>query len=179
MNTTVINKVPVSSLFPDRYGVAKTKLYEYLGDLQIRPFREGKIAYITLEQLELLDEYLKRLAKGREAAEAFLAELPESSEPEYQDDEHVHELVHTPFNESPAWLLFIEAVASRLALPPSDPLAPQTQLQQIVDRQWQVTTSQLRQILGIRSIHEGDRLGFRFQKAGRVGRETAWRVEKL
>lgn len=178
MNTTIIDKVPVSSLFPDRYGIGKTKLYEYLGNLQIRPFREGKAAFITLEQLSLLDEYCKRLAEGRDVAEAFLAELPESLEPDHLDNEHVHELVHSPF-ESPAWLLFIEAVAARLAPPQTNILAPQTQLQQIADRQWQVTSSQLRQILGIHGIREGDCLGFRLLKAGRVGRETAWRVEKL
>ncbi|MBE9178702.1 hypothetical protein IQ268_09030 [Oculatella sp. LEGE 06141] len=179
----MIDKIPVASLYPDRYTLGKTKVYEYMGILNIKPFRVGKAAFITFEQLKALDEYCRLLAENPAAAAEFAVSYAQSSSQGEQVRERnapVHELVHTSadLSTSPAWLLFVEAIAARLQPPASDPLAPQRQLQEICEQGWTVSSSQLRQILGI-APKAGDRYGFTFTKAGRVGRQLAWRIGKI
>ncbi|MBE9179401.1 hypothetical protein IQ268_12595, partial [Oculatella sp. LEGE 06141] len=108
MQTDIVDKIPVATLFPDRYGLGKTKVYEYLKDLGIRPFSDGRKSFISFEQLKLLDEYAK-VAPDREAAAEFLNNLNQSE----QVREHVQTMTHQA-SGSPAWLLFAEAIASRL-----------------------------------------------------------------
>jgi hypothetical protein len=47
------DRVPLSQL-PSRYGIARSALYTRLKDLQIEPFKEGKKAYVSASELELL-----------------------------------------------------------------------------------------------------------------------------
>ncbi len=79
--------------------------------------------------------------------------------------------------QSPPWLLFAEAIAQRLSPSSPDPLLPQRQLQELADRGWLATTSQLRAILGVHP-REGVWYGFHLSKAGRIGRQGAWEVRK-
>lgn len=166
-------KIPVASLYPDRYGIGKTKLYERLKNLRLEPFSNGRQSFITVEQLELLDGYCKACEAGKEAAAAYLAAHVQP----------VHERVHTGTivpNLPPAWLALLEALASRLLLPPPpDPLLPQRQLQEIAEQHWEVSKSQLAKILGTRHFRDGDRrYGFQLLKHGKVGRQSAWKVLK-
>lgn len=73
-------------------------------------------------------------------------------------------------------LSLLDLFAARLASAPTDPLLPQRQLQDACDRGWQLSTSQLRAILGARP-RPGDRYGFQLQRVGRIGKESAWSVK--
>lgn len=166
----VANKIPVASLYPDRYGLGKTKLYEYLGDLGIKPTLENRRSFITLDQLALLDRYVP-IASDRQAAATFLSTLP--AEP---IQEQVRGIVHSAETSTPPWIPLLEAIA-QLQQPP-DPLALHRQLEEVVEHGWVLSSSQLREILGA-TPKEGDRrYGFTFSRQGRIGRQSGWRVAK-
>lgn len=71
MEVSIANGIPVNSLYPDRYGVKKSKLYEILKLLRIDTFRDGKTACITIEQLRILDGYFKELEKSQADADRY------------------------------------------------------------------------------------------------------------
>lgn len=171
-----LDRVPIAPLI-QKYG--KTKFYtQYLKDLGITPIRDGSNSYITPEQEELIAEYHRVRGEGKDAVQAFLAEVErsrQSSELSTQSSLERSEQRLGLSEPDRLWLL-VEALASRLQPTPPDPLHPQRQLEEIADRGWVVTSSQLREILGTQP-REGERLGFRLVKVGRSGREAAWRVE--
>jgi hypothetical protein len=67
----LLDRIPVASL-QDRFGIKKTKLYEYLNRCQIQTTRVSGKSYVTTVDLELLDQYHEAVGKGEE--EEFLAE---------------------------------------------------------------------------------------------------------
>ena len=171
--TSTIDRIPTSELI-DRYG--KTKLYtQYFKALQIEPIRDGNNSYISPEQAKLVEGYHAVRGQGKAAVQAFLDELFAES-PSVLERTGTVETVLERSDQS--WLAFAEAIADRLSPPPSDPLLPQRQLQEIANRGWIVSSSQLQKILGVRA-KEGERLGFTLMRSGRVGRSVGWRVEKV
>ena len=55
-------------------------------------------------------------------------------------------------------------------------------LQGLADRNWWLSTIQLAQVMGLKSLSGGDhfeRYGFRLTCSGKNGPETAWKVEKV
>jgi hypothetical protein len=65
----------------------------------------------------------------------------------------------------------------------SDPLAPQRALEEAYQHGWQLSTSQLAQILGLSPKNLGryqsfERFGFTFTKGGRQGQQATWMVTK-
>lgn len=161
-------------------AVGRTTFYtQYLKTLGISPLKdESHRAYVTHEQKELLDEYHRRRCESKQSLNEFLAELKATHslpvfEPVQNNLERVQNSVETPI-----WLPFLEALTPRL-VPPVDPLQPQEQLQKIVDRSWQVSTSQLQKVLGVKPRHQEERYGFRFEIVGKVGRESAWSVKRV
>ena len=154
--------------------VSKTMFYtQYLADLKITPLKDDENrAYVTHEQKLLLDEYHRRRSESKQALAEFLAELNGTSELVPNSSE---------LSQQAVWLRFAEALATRLAPAAPDPLSPQEQLQRICDRGWQVSTSQLEQILGVgygAIARHPERFGFVLTKVGQVGREAAWQVQK-
>ena len=159
--------------------IGKTTFYtQYLKTLNISPLKdENHRAYVTHDQKQLLDEYHRRRCEGKDSLNEFLMEL--KSTPALSTIEAVQnasEFVQSR-PESPPWLSFLEALTPRLT-PPTDPLSPQKQLQEISDRGWQASTSQLQAILGVKTIGSS-RYGFTFTRAGKSGRESSWLVQKI
>ena len=55
-------------------------------------------------------------------------------------------------------------------------------LQELADKNWWLSTSQLAQVMGLKSLPASEhfeRYGFRFTRSGKNGSETALRVEKI
>lgn len=187
MNQT-IDRLPVSQL-PDRYNKARSVVYERLKDLGIEPERQGNKAYLNADQIELLDRLHQHIESGGSTADfldaiglsdrrtgqntlapqyhAFITDPPYgvSDEPIGQYDGHT---------DLSVVLQVFEVFAQRLNLTP-DPLLPQRQLQELADRGWTASTSQLQAILGSKP-REGQRFGFELKRVGRSGREVAWVV---
>jgi hypothetical protein len=155
--------------------IGKTTFYtQYLKALSISPLKdENHRAYVTHDQKQLLDEYHRRRCEGKTSLNEFLAELGST-----QLQSTIEPVQNTPeLVQSPLWLAFLEALTPRLA-PPTDPLSPQKQLQEISDRAWQVSSSQLKAILNTSSVPP-NRYGFNFTKVGKSGRELSWVVQKI
>ncbi len=74
-----VDRVPLSQL-PSRYGIARSALYTRLKDLQIEPFKEGKKAYLSASQMELLDRLHSHIRNGGTTPE-FLKHNQISPEP--------------------------------------------------------------------------------------------------
>lgn len=174
---TELDEIPVSTL-ATRYGIHRSQVYTRLDALKQRdsnlvPVKRGKKAYITGYMAECLDGMAALIQNGsttQEAADKVLGSLsPVVSRP--VDTRHVEE--------------------SGLAIAQSEESAPEPSfqellavlrgLQEVADHNWWLSTSQLAQVMGLRSLPPGEfeRYGFRFVKAGRNGAETAWKVEKL
>ena len=75
--------------------------------------------------------------------------------------------------------LLVSAIAANQ--PPPDPLARYRQLEEIAAHGWELPTSELAHLLGLKTLSgsELERYGFRFVKVGKAGIESAWKVEKL
>lgn len=174
---TVVSGIPVSSLYPDRYGLGRSKIYDALKQLGITPYREGKVAYLTLEQLHRLDRHLTH----GEPVDTFMDTSVDTSVDTSTEAPSLRQSSIVPVEMStlpPALQLIVNAIASRMMSTPADPLLPQRQLQELCDRGWLASTSQLTKILGVRPRPQMSRYGFMFEAKGKMGREACWQVLK-
>ena len=60
---TEVDLIPLSQL-PSRYGIARSNLYNRLKDLKIESLKQGRKAFITAAQLQLLDGLQAHLEQG-------------------------------------------------------------------------------------------------------------------
>lgn len=132
---------------------------DYLKGNSIEPLKDGVKAYITSEQKQELDRYHQHRLNGTISTVS----------------RHLETTSDIALNSTA--MILINAVANRLNPPTADPLAIQEQLQRISDRQWTVSTSQLRQIIG-RKPKVGNLYGFEFSKAGKISFQDAWRIRQ-
>lgn len=185
---------PVKDL-PERYGIGRTMLYERINALSLTLEKVSNRAYVDEEQLKLLDgldahikaggitsDFLKEhgLSGGQDEQVGALTQkirnLQRSGKPE--QGEQISERWQIAYA--------LNAIADRI----TDPLQPlkmqQEQLRmlaEIAEQGWLIPTSQMLQLLGLRSqppLTDGwfQRRGFMFIKVGRKGRESEWRVVK-
>lgn len=175
-----LDEVPVSSL-PSRYDVHRSQVYARMEALKKRdrnliPTKRGKKSYITRQMLDYLDGMAVLIQQGQttqEAADQVLRQLPTRRADSPVDTRHVQ--------------------SSELAIAETDPvfdpefnfedlLKTLRGLQELADQGWWLSSSQLANVLQLKSLPPGDsfdRYGFRFTKAGKNGSETAWKLEKL
>ena len=173
-----IGHVPTKDLIGDggRYSFGKTKLYECLDTLGIqRVSRDGdRQVYISEADLAVLDEYVAiSNTEGKAEAKAFALSLKASPEPS-------EGLAVRDSGVPESGLVQLMQMLSQLPVLPAetDALAPQRQLKEAAEEGWLLSTSQVRQILGMKSWNGGDRFGFKFENVGRMGSGKAWRVNR-
>ncbi|MEP0884081.1 hypothetical protein NDI49_21255 [Trichocoleus sp. ST-U3] len=65
-----IDRIALSGL-QSRYGIGRTAVYTRIQALQIDPLRKGNKAFVTSEQLKLLDELHGLLELGNSMSEAL------------------------------------------------------------------------------------------------------------
>ncbi len=187
-NNAQIDGFPVAQL-PSRYGVARSVVYSRLSALKIEPSKRKNKAYITNEQLQLLDElneHLKR--KGATVAEfqaiAGLGDKPAQTEPirlsDSTQDRQTGQL--TILDSLAALELLAEALATRMT-PPTPQLNHLRSLEEACQNRWLLSTSDLSALLKLspRTINRQqsfERYGFTFNRTGRNGTEIAWSVNK-
>ncbi len=98
-----------------------------------------------------------------------------------------HALQHTPVEtlvEPPIdnrTLSVLEAIASQIQ--PKSPLWYMDSLKRAADEGWLLTTAEVRQLISVKpKTSKGEKIYKRgcwlFQKAGKIGAQTAWRVSK-
>ena len=181
-NTTFL----VNELWPDRYGVGRTKVYEYLKALDITPFKlEGdKRSHITLDQLEAIDHYAELLADSDPEAAQIYADSFNSAiaTQTVNPSANAFTALIEPLDISPAIATLAQAIAQQIqpAAPPTDPLAPQRQLKEAASEGWVLSSGQVREILGLAGWSGAIALDSALSGLERLGRRVGgalwWKV---
>lgn len=181
---TTVDRIPVAALI-QRFG--KTKLYtQYLKPLGITPIRDGNSSYVTPSESELIDAYHEAKGRGKQAAEDFLAQLDQS----FRDVSERSELATNrdmPASYSLQTLLadgrllqLLEVMARHFAVQ-TNPLANLEAIERAYERGWLLSSSQLAPLLGVRKLAKSriERFGFVFERVGRNGSESAWKISRV
>lgn len=166
----------------DRYGLARSSLYERLKGLNITLAKEGKKSVATDEQIKLLDDLDMWLKGGTyRRIEDFkpvdLIQATLENEPDSQ--------LATAETEPPRQLdLFADMVKTTVKevlreISPQSPLTQWRELEDAAKNGWVLSTSQVKQLLGTKPYGDRYQRGcFVFVKAGKIGAETGWEIQK-
>jgi hypothetical protein len=162
-----------------RYGVTRSNTYNRIAGLKeqgydLTPDDRGTFSAEQIDLLDRLDRHLK--IKG-----STIANFPRMTT--RQDDpiglsyelQDVQDL--TALSSMPNWAELVQAIAAIVS--PPDPLAGLRSLDEAAEKRWLLSSSQVKALVG--TAPSGDsfnRYGFVFVKAGRNGRECAWRINK-
>ena len=177
----------------ERYNLKSRKsLYSRLNGLGITLSKDARgHSYGTPEQVELLDqldEYLKTGGTIASFTPLSTAEVvPVDTPVNTPQPTTQHALQHTPVEtlvEPPIdnrTLSVLEALASQIQ--PKSPLWYMDELKRAADEGWLLTTAEVRQLISVKpKTSKGEKVYKRgcwlFQKAGKIGSQTAWRVRK-
>ncbi|MEL6385179.1 MAG: hypothetical protein AAFQ89_22490 [Cyanobacteria bacterium J06626_18] len=171
-------RFPVSQL-TQRYNVVRSAIYTRIDALGIKPEKVGNRAFLNVEQLTLMDELHEYIQAGGQTA-AFLAEKG------LQRSQSVGE--PAPVTLTPSAIRELAgAIALELAnqMEQAHPLAHLQALEQAHKNGWQLSTSEIADLLDIsfEVLHAAEDYfedaGFVFTPIGRrTNGETAWSVSK-
>ena len=188
-----IDRIPVNQLSA-RYNLARSAVYKRMSDLGIEREKIGNRAYVSGEQVVLLDELHSFIGVGGNVAE-FIArkglDKPNKKAAGDSSSQSSGQSSGLALDQSDMVKL-ISAIAAEMAssLQPSlaasaDPLAYYESLEKAASNGWKLRTSELASLLKLtpkeidsygQTFYEA---GFVFNRAGyRSGGETAWLVSK-
>ncbi len=187
-----IDRIPVNQL-SDRYQLARSAVYKRMSDLGIEREKIGNRAYVSSEQVKLLDELHSFIGVGGNVAEFIerkglnKAGSSSANESTGQSSGQSSDLA---LNQSDMVKL-ISAIAAemsaklQLAPAPRDPLAYYESLEKAAIGRWKLRTSELAELLKLtpKEIESYGQVfyeaGFVFNRSGyRSGGEGAWLVSK-
>lgn len=188
-----IDLVPLSQL-PSHYGIARSNLYNRIKELKIETVKQGRKAFVTQADLELLDGLHAHLDKGGTIF-GFIQLLKKRG----------HQLTHVPnvdrsvsysvdradnieptISLNPSALVnVIEVVVKKLVPQSTNRLTYLKELEDAYQNGWLLSTSEVSDLLGLspKTIAnygtEFNDAGFTFARAGtRKGGEIAWSIDK-
>jgi hypothetical protein len=184
MSNSELDRIPVNQL-SERYNLARSAVYKRMEVLGIRPKRVGNKAYITADDLLLLDDLHEFIQTGGTAAEFLdMRGLGKNSPPESSSG--------LSTGQPPDIVRLVAAIASEIAarfqppVPDPDPLAYFEALERACQNGWLLSTSEISLLLDlspeeIRSYGTCfTEAGFVFTHAGyRARGESAWKITKL
>jgi predicted DNA-binding transcriptional regulator AlpA len=182
-----IDLIPLAQL-PSRYGIARSNVYNRLKDLKIETTKQGKKAFVTGSQLELLDRLHLHLEQG-------------GITPDFLKQQGTIDRLATINNsdtalsisrEEPTIVLqpsvlvnALEAVIKRLIPTSKSRLSYLRDLEEAYQNGWLLSTSEVAELLGLsqKTItgygEEFTDAGFLFARVGtRKGGEIAWSIDK-
>jgi len=188
----------MAELFPvaelrDRYGIGKQAELNRRKHLGIQPFKVEGTYYITGQQLKILDALDDWLTKqGGKMADFDPDKMVDSLESSgrltrpdsvdstltnYQEATLIEseELDQT----SSDWYKLLQALAEKLQ-PARSPIENWRDLEEACEKGWLLTTQQVQELTGAKPKgNQWQRGAFIFTKAGKIGNQVAWLVEKL
>ncbi len=187
-----IDRIPVNQL-SDRYQLARSAVYKRMSDLGIEREKIGNRAYVSSEQVKLLDELHSFIGVGGNVAEFIerkglnKAGSSSANESTGQSSGQSSDLA---LNQSDMVKL-VSAIAAemsaklQLASATRDPLAYYESLEKAAIGRWKLRTSELAELLKLtpKEIESYGQVfyeaGFVFNRSGyRSGGEGAWLVSK-
>lgn len=161
-------KFPVKDL-QNRYGLRRTALYARFAAANIEPEKEGTRAYISgkqLEELDRLDSHIKTGGKLEEFKTTLQPKISTALATVDKDN----------FTEA---LTMIEAIARHFQQQ-RDPLENYKALIFAAEQNLILPSSKVTELLGTKPKGEQfERGSFRFTRAGKIGGQSGWRVEKI
>ena len=180
---------PVSQL-RERYGIGKQAEINRRKHLGIKPTKIEGVYYVNQEQLDLLDSldrYLKETGGKMSDFDPSLAvdsldstdglttlDPVESTPVKYQEAT----LIDSKQINS-EWEPLIEILAKKLQ-PIQSPLKNWRELEEACSNGWLLTTKQVQALAGVKPQGaQWVRGSFLFTKAGKIGNQTAWSVQKV
>jgi hypothetical protein len=191
MNNGEIDRLPVNQL-GDRYGLVRSAVYTRLNALGIEPEKVGNRAYVSGEQLQLLDELHRFIQNGGQTAEFLdMKGIQRSEDKSFEPSSELSSGLSLGLPGQPDIVRLVAMIASEIAAkfqpPPAerDRFAYFETLERAARNGWLLRSSEVAYLLELPESelrHYGDRFseaGFVFTKAGyRSGGEVAWRVSK-
>lgn len=182
MNSGEIDKFPVSQLM-GRYDLVRSAVYKRMEQLGIKPEKVGNRAYVSAEQVRLLDELHLFIQNGGSAAE--FVEAKGLNRP--SADTGNGNSAGTGLAQPADFGRFINAIMDLVSRsqPPPDPMKPYSDLESAAQNNWVLSTADVAYLLDL-PPSEIRRCGDYFQDAGfvftRVGYrrdgQEAWQVTK-
>lgn len=182
----------------DRYNIKSRKsLYSRLDALDITLAKDGNKAYATDEQVKLLDQQNQHLKSGgtlknfvpeaqvtvHDTATQHSDNLDISSITEASQHTTQLNIQHTTQSETTQ---LIQALSQAIAdkIQPTNPLWFLAELERARANNWELTTSQVKALIGVKPSCKSGKKTFRrgsfvFVKSGKIGNQTAWKVQKV
>ncbi|NEO22240.1 hypothetical protein [Moorena sp. SIO4A5] len=197
-----IDKIPVKDL-QSRYNIGRSALYERFKHANIKPNKEGTRSFVSGEQLEELDRlhnHLERDGTFEDFETLLTQEFTENSQeaislnssPDSPVD--VHRTSSWEVEREPLEVLidamkqsFRYAITYGASLPnagkPVTVIDRHQQLKVAAEEGWLLTTLEVKELIGVKpQAGKGEnkytRGSWTFIKSGKIGRGTAWRVER-
>lgn len=176
----------------DRYNIKSRKtLYNRLDGLNIKLSKKNNKSFANTEQIELLDQQDKHIRNGGTIDNFEPVEIAEvtvhNSGTQHSENLDISSFESTTQltaqHETQEELLGDIATAVTMAiadkLPPKNPLWYMHELEIAMASNWQLSTSQIKEMIGVKPRGETFKHGcFIFSKCGKINRESAWRVSK-
>lgn len=182
--TTEIDTIALTDV-QERFQIGRTALYDRLKALGITPEKIGNKSYINSEQLAQMEALHEHLKTGK------LSDFMASHSPRTPNSQsgQLAQPVATVSGITPSAIEVIDRVLDRL-LQTAVQAAPKSKsvnfanleaLDRAADKRWHLSSSQVKDLLGVASLPKSPftRFGFSFEKAGKNGNEAAWRITKI
>ena len=177
----------------DRYEIKSRKsLYSRTNALGITLDKDGNKSVATEEQVKLLDQQDEHLKNGgtlKNFVLTAIAEVTVNDTDQNQDTASIVETTqHTAQLSTQSVLLgdivqnLSQAIAEKMQ--PVDPLWYLGRLEAARASGWELTTSQVKELIGVKPSCPRGKKTFRrgsfvFVKSGRIGSQTSWKVQKV
>jgi len=187
---TQLNNFPVQQLRA-RFGIGRTQVYSRMNQMGITPHTINRKSYLTIAELDRLDDLDEYLKKG-----GTIREFINKSGVDDTPDDSNQMIVNHDFQlleglPSGQLVLPLEGITTliketvRAILPPPKAnLDDFRMLQEIVDNDWVIPTSRLAAIANLSpsTLHgknEYHYYGFKFTKSVKQGSRVLWKVERV
>lgn len=153
-----VDRIPLKNV-PQRYDIARSLLYTRMKDLNIKPEKDSKQAYLNATQLAQLDALDQHIKAGKTTGEFLSAkdrQLTQSSVPLAN---------FTPSIYFPSKYLHLQYLEC---------------LDRAAAQNWLLTSKEVKKLIGVSPIGARYVRGsFVFVKCGKIGRSRSWKVEKI
>ncbi len=171
---TDIDPYPVAEL-QSRYGIGKQAVYNRLDALKIKPEKHGNRSYVTLEQLQILDQLHNHISNG-----GTMADFQSPPSPPVESSLLLVDSVDktSGLSKTDDLITLIERIAAALR-PTEQPLGHWEQLEKASANNWLLSTADVQRVIGVKPKGERFTRGsFTFVRSGKIGNQAAWRVVK-
>ena len=173
----------------ERYGLkTRQSIYDWIkaGNLTLPKDDRGH-AYATPEQIEVLDQLVEHLKTGGTLGSFTPVSSPEiyttaDSPIDTSEPSTVYSAIDTVNSEIDTPMVMLERLVGVIVsnIQPRSPLWFHDELEKATKQGWILSTSEVESLIGIKPkgeiFHRG---GWEFVRAGKIGNQGAWKVNKL